>query len=72
MALRDKKVFAQKLCNLLLSETSVGRQLEKHGRIKKVLKKDKSKQPESLLIFIKVTLVFKMFVHKYFQYMHQR
>ena len=39
MVLRDKILFAQKLSNLLLSETSVGWQLENRGRIKKVLKK---------------------------------
>ena len=39
MVLRDKNLFAQKLSNLLLSETSIGGQLENHGRIKKILKK---------------------------------
>ena len=39
MALRDKNTFTQKLRNLLLSETSIGGQLENRGRIKKVFKK---------------------------------
>ena len=58
IALWDKNLFTQKL--------------ENHGRIKKSIKKDKSKQRESLLIFIKVTVVFKMFVRKCFQYIHKR
>ena len=33
MSLRDKYLFTQKLRNLLLSETSIGAQLENHGRI---------------------------------------
>ena len=68
IALWDKNLFTQKLRNLLLSETFIGGQLENHRRIKKSIKKDKSKQRESVLIFIKATLVFKMFVRKCFQY----
>ena len=39
IALRDKNLFALKLSKLLLSETSIGRQLENHVRIEKVFEK---------------------------------
>ena len=38
----------------------------------KGIKKDKSKQPKALLIFIKATLLFKIFVYKCFQYIQKR
>ena len=53
MVLQDKNLFAQKLSNLLLSETSIGRQLENHGRIKKVLKKASQNNPKVYLFLLK-------------------
>ena len=53
MVLQDKNLFAQQLSNLLLSETSIGRQLENHGRIKKVLKKTSQNNLKVFLFLLK-------------------
>ena len=61
MVLRDKNLFTQKLHNLLLSETSLGGQLENHGRIKKVLKKT-SQNNLKLSLFLLKPLYFSKYL----------
>ena len=53
MALREKNLLAKKFCNLFLSETSIGGQLENHRHIKKISKKTSQRSLKVSLFLLK-------------------